>query len=63
MDAGKQYGLCPIESALGKAFVVLAYEATALLYKDVKNKKVMEETNGPVERWEGKSYYVNRFYW
>ena len=63
MDAGKQYGLCPIESVLGKAFVVPAYGATALLHKDVKNRKVMEETYGPVERWEGKSYYVNRFYW
>ena len=50
MDAGKQYRLCPIESVLGKDFVVTTYGATALLHKDVKNKKVMEPTYGPVER-------------
>ena len=63
MDAGKQYGLCPVESVLGKAFVVPAYGATALIHNDVKNKKLMEQIYGPVHRWEGKSFYVNRFYW
>ncbi len=62
MDSGKQYGLCHIESLMGVVHVLPAMEILRPLNENSDYKASTIRNIGPLDRWEGHLFYVNRYY-
>ena len=61
-DSGKEYALCPIESILGIVQLVRSHWIVSGLKDENIYKKSITQNLGPLHRWEGEMFYVNRFF-